>query len=105
MRTGTIGPHKILCCGEVDALDSEGNVVEIKSNPKASSSADGKVQLMLCGAGKKVFPSMRRDSKDEIEISDFGVVDLSETTVDEGGEDIWPSNSVRPSKPLSLGML
>eukprot|EP00242_Pyramimonas_sp_CCMP2087_P017223 CAMPEP_0198225758 /NCGR_PEP_ID=MMETSP1445-20131203/102473_1 /TAXON_ID=36898 /ORGANISM="Pyramimonas sp., Strain CCMP2087" /LENGTH=449 /DNA_ID=CAMNT_0043905383 /DNA_START=115 /DNA_END=1460 /DNA_ORIENTATION=- len=56
IRTGTIGPHMLLCCGEVDAVDRDGNVVEIKSNGKASTTADGKVQLMLCGAGKKVSP-------------------------------------------------
>jgi hypothetical protein len=61
----------LLCCGEVDAVDRDGNVVEIKSNGKASTTADGKVQLMLCGAGKKVSPLVRRDSKDDIVISQF----------------------------------
>uniref|UniRef100_A0A7S0RE17 Uncharacterized protein n=1 Tax=Pyramimonas obovata TaxID=1411642 RepID=A0A7S0RE17_9CHLO len=89
IRTGAIGAHKVLCCGEVDAMDRDGNVVEIKSDPKASKSADGKVQLMLCGAGKKVSPRVRRDSRDEIVISEFEVQDVPKTAKEEEeGEEI-----------------
>jgi hypothetical protein len=52
LQLGTVGQYRTLVCAEVDAVDEEGAVVEIKSSPKVS--ADHQVQNMLCGVSTKI---------------------------------------------------
>lgn len=52
LQLGTVGQSRTLVCAEVDAVDDEGAVVEIKSSPRVS--ADHQVQNMLCGVSTKI---------------------------------------------------
>ena len=89
LQLGTVGQSRTLVCAEVDAVDDEGAVVEIKSSPKVS--ADHQVQNMLCGVSTKIAAVDKQTKKD-------GAVDIESllVRVERGafGDDVEPDCTV-----------